>query len=160
MGYSMDQAEKESAVLKSWLGPMFKDLKKNYCELFKKEVRIHIFFYKYILTYAPECNTLSDEIFSSVSFFPIQFRRKICLNVRFVSIWHVLNLSGQNISADKILGGQNFSADKIFGSKSDFRQFCPPKFCPIRYECYMDFHSLTELNFRMVLYACCVTFKV
>ena len=45
----------------------------------------------------------------------------------------VLDFSGQNISADKIFGGQKFSADKIIGSKSDFRQFCPPKFCPIRY---------------------------
>ena len=51
----------------------------------------------------------------------------------FLIIWHVLDFSGQNISADKIFGGQNFSADKIFGSKSNFRQFCPPKFCPIRY---------------------------
>ena len=65
---------------------------------------------------------LSDEIFSSVSYFPIQFTRKICFNVRFVLIWHILNFNGQNISADKILG-----------SKSDFRQFCLPKFCPIRY---------------------------
>ena len=30
-------------------------------------------------------------------------------------------------------GGQNIQADKIFGRKSEFRQFCPPKFCPIRY---------------------------
>ena len=37
------------------------------------------------------------------------------------------------ISADKIFGEQNFSTDKIFGTKSDFRQFSPPKFCPIRY---------------------------
>ena len=76
---------------------------------------------------------LSDEIFSSVSYFSIQFTRKICFKMKFVLIWHVLYFSGQNISADKIFGGQNFSADKIFGSKSDFRQFCPPKFCPIRY---------------------------
>ena len=34
-------------------------------------------------------------------------------------------------------GGQIFSGDKIFGSKPDFRHFCPPKFCPIR---YMIFH--------------------
>ena len=73
---------------------------------------------------------LSDENFSMVSYFPIHFTRKIC----FILIWHVLNFSGQNISADKIFGGQNFSADKIFGSNSDFRQFCPPKFCPIRYQ--------------------------
>ena len=33
------------------------------------------------------------------------------------------------ILADKIFGGQNFSVDIIFGSQSDFRQFCPPKFC-------------------------------
>ena len=43
------------------------------------------------------------------------------------------------ISADKIFqrtkyfGGQNFSVDKIFGSNSNFWQFYPPKFCPIRY---------------------------
>ena len=34
--------------------------------------------------------------------------------------------------SDKIFGGQNFSADKIFGTNSNFRQFCLPKFCPIR----------------------------
>ena len=44
-----------------------------------------------------------------------------------------MNFSLQNISADIIFGGQNFSADKIFGSKLNFRHFCPPKFCPIRY---------------------------
>ena len=61
--------------------------------------------------------------------FPNTFYKKIF----FILIWHVLNFSGQNISADKIFGGQNFSADKIFGSQPDFRKFCPPKFCPIRY---------------------------
>ena len=43
------------------------------------------------------------------------------------------NLGGQNISADKIFGGQKFSADKIFGTQPNFRHFCPPNFCPIRY---------------------------
>ena len=37
------------------------------------------------------------------------------------------------MSGDKIFSGQKFSEDKIFGSKLDFRQFCSPKFCPIRY---------------------------
>ena len=40
----------------------------------------------------------------------------------------------------KYFGGQNFSADKIFGSKSDFRQFNPPKFCPIR----LFYHKHTD----------------
>ena len=44
------------------------------------------------------------------------------------------NTLSDKISADKIFGGQKFSADKIFGIKSDFRQLCPPKFCPIRYK--------------------------
>ena len=39
-----------------------------------------------------------------------------------LSIAPTRNLSYENVS---------FSADKIFGSKSDFRKFCPPKFCPI-----------------------------
>ena len=34
---------------------------------------------------------------------------------------------------DKIFDGQNFSSDKTFDTKSKFRQFCPTKFCPIRY---------------------------
>ena len=42
------------------------------------------------------------------------------------------NFGGQNFRRTKFFGGQKFSADKIFGSKSGFRQFCPPKFCPIR----------------------------
>ena len=45
---------------------------------------------------------------------------------------HIM-IGGQKISADKNFGGQNFSADKIFGAKPNFRQFCPPNFCPIRY---------------------------
>ena len=41
--------------------------------------------------------------------------------------------AGKKNSADKNFGGQKFSADKIFGTSSNFRQFCPPNFCPIRY---------------------------
>ena len=37
------------------------------------------------------------------------------------------------VSLDKTFGGQKFSADKNFGTSSNFRQFCPPNFCPIRY---------------------------
>ena len=44
---------------------------------------------------------LSDEIFSSVSYFPTQFTKKICFNIRFVLIWHVLNFSGQNFRRTK-----------------------------------------------------------
>ena len=40
--------------------------------------------------------------------------------------------AGWKNSADKNFGGQNFSADKNFGTSSNFRQFCPPNFCPIR----------------------------
>ena len=58
---------------------------------------------------------LSNEFFSSVSYFPIQFT---------IEIWVCINL----ISFIDFSG--NISADKIFGSKSDFRQFCAPKFCP------------------------------
>ena len=36
------------------------------------------------------------------------------------------------VSLDKTFGGQKFSADKNFGTSSNFRQFCPPNFCPIR----------------------------
>ena len=60
------------------------------------------------------------NFFTGFLFFHIQFTRKICFNMRFVLI-----------SFD--FSGENFSADNIWGSKSDFRQFCPPKFCPIRY---------------------------
>ena len=40
MGWTKAQAASKSAVLNAWLGPMFKELKKNYCEMFKDEVRI------------------------------------------------------------------------------------------------------------------------
>ena len=60
--------------------------------------------------------------------FPHTIHEKIFLNMIFVIIWHVLDFSGQNISADK-----------IFGNKSDFRLFCPPKICPIRY--FIDSHT-------------------
>ena len=53
---------------------------------------------------------LSDEIFSSVSNFPKQFTRKICFNMKFVLIWHVLYFSGLNISADKNFRRTKFSA--------------------------------------------------
>ena len=65
---------------------------------------------------------LSDENFSSVSYFPHTLYKKTCFNMSFILIWRVLNFSWQNISADK-----------IFGSKSYFRQFCPPKFCSLWY---------------------------
>ena len=61
---------------------------------------------------------LYDEVFSSVSYFAIQFTWKICVNIRFVLIWHVLDFSGQNISADKIFGAQNCrKSDKNFARK-------------------------------------------
>ena len=69
----------------------------------------------------------SDEMFSSDSYFPIQFKRKICFKHEIC-----INLTCFRFQRTKYFGGQKFSADKIFGSKSDFRQFCPPKFCPIR----------------------------
>ena len=40
MGWTKAQASDKSKVLKAWLGPMFEDLKKYYCEMFKDEVRI------------------------------------------------------------------------------------------------------------------------
>ena len=95
---------------------------------------------------------LSAEIFSSVSYFPIQFTRKMSFNMRFILIWHVLDFSGQNISADKIFSGQKFSADKIFVSKSDFRQFCPTKFCPIRYVSQTT-NGLIFFYFSWILYS-------
>ena len=55
--------------------------------------------------------------------------------------WYFIDyLIGQNF------GGQNFSADKVFGSKSDFRLFCPPKFCPIRYNDFKDTFINTHTN--------------
>ena len=49
---------------------------------------------------------------------------------------------------DKIFGRTKFSADKIFRSKSDFRQFCPPKFCPIRYSYSKDEKMLAEYKLQ------------
>ena len=40
---------------------------------------------------------------------------------------------GQKYSSDKIFVGQKYSSDKIFVTSRKFRQFCPTKFCPIRY---------------------------
>ena len=34
---------------------------------------------------------------------------------------------------DEIFDGQYFSSDKLFDTKPKFGQFCPTKFCPIRY---------------------------
>jgi hypothetical protein len=50
-----------------------------------------------------------------------------------------INLTCFEFQLTKDFGGQNFSADKIFGSKSYFRQFCPPKFCPIWYLTFRAF---------------------
>ena len=61
--------------------------------------------------------------------------------------------------------GKIFRQTKIFGSKSDFRKFCPPKYCPIRYS---QPHGLKSLSqdcpltssetfgnlFRFPLFAC------
>ena len=60
-----------------------------------------------------------DKIFGFL--FTYTLYKKKCFNMNFILIWHVLNFSGQNISADE-----------VFGSNSDFRQFCPQKFCPIK----------------------------
>ena len=75
---------------------------------------------------------------------------KNVLTFNLTLIWHVLIFSGQNISAEKIFGGQKFSVDKIFGSKADFRQFCPPKFCPIRYHLFIhDYHFVDQYFQKM-----------
>ena len=60
-----------------------------------------------------------------------KFRRTKNFGGRKISVDK--NSGGQKISAGKNSGGQNFSLVKIFGSNSDFRQFYPPKFFPIRY---------------------------
>ena len=46
----------------------------------------------------------------------------------------------------KFFGGQNFLADKIFGSKSDFRQFSPPKISPIRYTGVLKYKKQLDWN--------------
>jgi hypothetical protein len=81
--------------------------------------------------------------FWSVSYFPIHFTRKMCFNMSFLSIWHLLNFIWQNISVDKILGEQNFRWDKIFSNKSHFRQFCPPKFSLKKYFTVKDVANFT-----------------
>ena len=58
--------------------------------------------------------------------FPPTIHKKNMFEHEIWLIWHVLDFSGQN-----------FSVDKIFDSKSDFRQFSPPKFCPKRYVIYL-----------------------
>ena len=48
--------------------------------------------------------------------FPHTIHKKICFNMRFLLILHVLDFSGQNISADKTFGGQNFRQQVRFSA--------------------------------------------
>ena len=72
-------------------------------------------------------------------------------NMRFVLFWHVWDFCGQNISVDKIFSGQNFSAEIFFGSKSNFRQFCPSKFCPIKGSIYYLIPNTSESHTKYPL---------
>ena len=49
-----------------------------------------------------------------------------CVSCRF----DFMHLIGQHF------GGQNPAVDKIFGTKSKFREFCPPKICPLNFFLY------------------------
>ena len=73
---------------------------------------------------------LSNEFFSSVSYFPIQFTIKICFNMSFVLIWSVLDFSGQNFRRTKLFDGQNIRQQVRFSavlSTEVFMVFCANK---------------------------------